>query len=394
MRGFISLSAFLIIVSMACGHQAPGFTDNRLVRSGEADFDGLMVLYGDPHVHTNISDGDESPDYALRYARDVADLDWCCLTDHSDIMMQDSWATEDYYRSLPDRYSVDGKFSVLFGYEWTSPYYGHRNVYSVDTSIPILSARYDIDTDGIDELWNQLKLYDVITIPHHPLMPTSTKYWWEVKNPDVEVAVEFYSKWGNSLYMGVDRQILNADPLNGIYDALSIHGLKLGIMAGSDTHMSRPDCYQRESRGDYKLEYPQPGITGVWATANTREEIFEAMKNRHTYGMSGTKVMVEFSVDGNIMGSEYSSDTPPEIRLIIDSPVQISNIMINKIHGDAIEEFKSFDLEQEEFSVLVTDEIFIEDSAYFSVVTLENGDMAVTSPVWVDFVHTGDGVVY
>ena len=69
-------------------------------------------LFGDIHVHTNLSDGDESPDFALRYARDASKLDFCCLSDHAEIMVNDGLAGLPHYKTMPAKYDEPGKFSA------------------------------------------------------------------------------------------------------------------------------------------------------------------------------------------------------------------------------------------------------------------------------------------
>jgi hypothetical protein len=92
---------------------------------------------------------------------------------------------------------------------------------------------------------------------------------------------------------------------------------KLGAAAGTDTHnsLSAPiednfwgkfatvepgperwnGFYKKE--GDYvRKDWTQSaaGYTGVWATANTREALWDAMKRRETYASSGPRITVRF----------------------------------------------------------------------------------------------------
>jgi len=185
------------------------------------------LLYGDVHVHTNISDGDESPDFALRYARDVSNLDFCVITDHSNHIVDDNYAGLDYYRSLPAKYNDPGNSCVIYGYEWSSLLSGHRCIYTLDTSIPILSQN-DPAIDEIFELWNSLQGYDYITICHHPMIPSQNN-WWEYRNDEIEPSVEFYSKWGNSLSDNVMRPLETSNYANGIFRAMVGEGLRYGF---------------------------------------------------------------------------------------------------------------------------------------------------------------------
>jgi len=44
----------------------------------------------------------------------------------------------------------------------------------------------------------------------------------------------------------------------------------------------------------YTWQYETAGYAAVWATANTREALWDAMKRRETYGTSGTRMTVRF----------------------------------------------------------------------------------------------------
>ncbi|HEX9743820.1 MAG TPA: hypothetical protein VGB30_00180 [bacterium] len=69
------LILFAIAVTLANSQDKPAMADSVPLLHA---YDNLNVYYGDPHTHTCLSDSDESPDYALRYARDVSGLDWVC----------------------------------------------------------------------------------------------------------------------------------------------------------------------------------------------------------------------------------------------------------------------------------------------------------------------------
>jgi hypothetical protein len=353
-----------------------------------SEYNRMFNLFGDPHVHTNLSDGDESPDFAIRYARDTVGLDWCAMLDHVEYLVEDGASIADYYRSLPKKYDEPGRFCVIFAYEWTSLRYGHRSVYSSDSSMPFFPCDRP-ESDTIEELWKVLEGYDVITAPHHPIMD-STYSWTATSNPGVECAVEFYSKWGNSISPEEDRQCPNVKSVNSVVNGLVNEGLRYGLIAGTDTHMSRPASRLEECRQPGAIDYAQPGITGVWATAFTGAAIYNAIKNRHTYGMTGTRVSLKFSVNSHIMGSEISSAVAPVITFKVSSPIQVSRVIILKISNQSINELKAYSPNALELQGSYTDTDFLEDSAYLLRVELANTDMALCTPVWVAYAGTNN----
>jgi hypothetical protein len=349
-------------------------------------YDGLVPLFGDPHVHTNLSDGDESPDFALRYARDVSRLDWCCITDHAEYLVDHSQDVLDYYRSLPDKYEEQGRFMVLFGYEWTSTACCHRNVYSTETDIPIYPSNGP-ESDTIEELWALLSGYEIMTVPHHPIVAAS-QTWWKHLNPEVERCVEFYSKWGLSLRTDNPRPVEKARPWNSVMAAIGQAGRRYGLIAGSDTHMSRPGSVLEETRQEGALPYAQPGITCVWAGANTRQAIFDALRSRRCYGVTGTRVVLEFTVNSQIMGSEITSSQPPVIAFRVSSEAEIREVQVLKLTETGAEEIRKFAPGALDFEGRLVDLSFNNDAGYTLCVVLANTDMALASPVWVDRIVT------
>jgi len=348
-------------------------------------YKNLKNLYGDLHVHTNLSDGDESPDFALRYARDVSRLDFCSLSDHAEIMTNDGQTCMPYYRSLPAKYDDPGNFCVLYGYEWTSNLFGHRNIYSLDSQIPLFSSK-DPSYMHIEDMWAGLTGHDVLTIPHHVMIPTNHR-WWDYVNPQLERIVEFYSKWGYGLYLGNPRPIWKEKADYGLFDAFR-NGRRYGIIASTDTHLSRAASRLQEARPD-ALKYPQPGIAGVWAAAHTREAIYDALKNRRCYGCGGTRVEIQFAVNNSVMGTQISSGTNPEIAFKVESAESIAQVAILKttnLDPVAIQTYTPNDLESEG---KFTDIAFTEDCSYMLRVDLVNSDVAMSSPVWVDKSHSG-----
>jgi hypothetical protein len=98
---------------------------------------------------------------------------------------------------------------------------------------------------------------------------------------------------------------------------LGVNPFKFGFVGGSDIHNSlasfeednffgkhvnqepRPDRWKHISKQGfgktrYTWQYEAAGYAAVWATANTREALWDAMKRKETYGTSGTRMTVRF----------------------------------------------------------------------------------------------------
>jgi hypothetical protein len=99
---------------------------------------------------------------------------------------------------------------------------------------------------------------------------------------------------------------------------LGVNPFKLGAAAGTDTHNGlsagiednfwgkfagsepRPDrwseVYKKNTAGFVRKDWSQSaqGYTGVWAVANTRDAIWDAMKRRETYASSGPRITLRF----------------------------------------------------------------------------------------------------
>lgn len=103
--------------------------------------------------------------------------------------------------------------------------------------------------------------------------------------------------------------------------SLGTNPFEYGITAATDTHISapgfaaeddfkghggagQPNRYLPPPQGFPDIEYLSGGgLTAVWAEENAREAIFEAFRNKETFGTSGPRIVVRM-----FGGWEYSTD--------------------------------------------------------------------------------------
>ncbi len=371
-------------VAAACGRPEPP-------RVGDYN-----VYFGDLHAHTGEEHGSGRTcgtgtlDENYLYARDVAGLDVFAVAEH-DWQIHDE-ADWNQRMEQMDEYNEDGRFVVIPGYEWTSAKYGHRNVYYRDTGWPFFKntppgAGHNAITDDSRspaDLWQALRECGAraLTIAHH----SSTGFFpvdWSYRDPEFDRLVEVYSTWGNSEYYGAPFPGYAADRHEGLgaLDALKM-GHRLGFMASSDGHDGNPGnaqwCY-RQPHIHHRLG---SGFIAVLAPELTRKAIFDAMYQRRCYATTGARILMDFRVNGAMMGQEipgYEGDRFMEGEVIGTAPldwielVQDGEVIYSEGAGGRRHmKFDEVDWDAEG------------SSFYYMRVFQTDGEMAWSSPIWVD----------
>ena len=189
-------------------------------------------------------------------------------------------------RMLNDKHS---DFPMFLGYEWQGAGLdGDHNVFFLDEGDIHLPRRYEDLAKGYEG-------QNVIGIPHHLAYEVGHRG----KNWDTHVAwfspfAEIKSQHGSSEYgitdMAMDRHIHMGPRTGGtsVFDGLN-KGHKVGIIASGDNHVVPADQIN--------------GIAGVWAKANTKEAIWDAIQNKRVFGCSQNRIDVWFDIDNYPMGS-------------------------------------------------------------------------------------------
>ncbi len=200
--------------------------------------------------------------------------------------------------------NIPGEFVAFAGYEWQgNGRWGDHNVFFLHDHQPILLP------DTTPELFRQLRELGtkVIAIPHHPAYITGVRGKnWDVHDEELSPFVEIYSVHGCSESdegpIGLRTNPHMGPELSGgtLEDALN-RGYRIGIIASGDNHVW-PAVYGN-------------GLMACWATALTREALWEAFKQRRVYGVSADRIALEFTVEDAPMGSILAHTGPVHIRI-------------------------------------------------------------------------------
>lgn len=354
---------------------APGESNTILINdSGESRY---KLYWGDLQIHGNLSDGTGTPDDIHRYARDVARLDACALTEHDHwgyLPLEDNPADWRDVLDTADRYNHDGKFVAFCAYEWTNWTFGHQHVLFANRDDAVIWSWRNEKSDRPDELWKRLDGIDCITIPHHcgggPI-PTCWKYY----DPTFQPVVELVSVHGISERMGQPGGIYAAVESGMVQSALA-RGYRLGMIGSGDTHDGHP--------GIGTPGMPPPGLAGIYAESLTRESILAAIRDRRVYATNGNRMILRFHADITPMGGVLKltdRDTPRRFQIAAVGDAPIENVTIVKNNRDqAVLPGDGF-----LFSETWEDSAPARDGDYYYVrITQTDGGQAWSSPIWIE----------
>ena len=356
--------------------------------------DSYTYFYGDLHCHSGegvkglgSGCGESSLDDNYRYAREVANLDFCALTCHDfDIRGEEDWS---YRKEKANEYLDEGRFITFVAFEWSSEKFGHRTVYYQKGDVPLLSSRAGGKLRTSEELWNAFDELGegVVAIPHHPAS-MDNPCCWEHFNPKYDRLVEIYS--GNALsseYLGCPLMSTVGDRIEGLFvtDALE-RGYRMGFMASSDSHDGHPGNSQLDPRHPHMGHFVGSGRIVCLAESLSREHLFNAIQNRRVYATTGERIVLDFRINGALMGSEIC---PNDIRGEVEVTCKVKGTSeidrISIIKNGALLYTKQCSRERKIEELLFTDNHFEpkRDNYYYIRVIQKDYEMAWSSPIWI-----------
>ena len=347
-------------------------SEARCVSNPSVAVEGLQLYVGDLHCHDFLSEAEGYPDEVYRWAIEERDLDFVSVVPQAHGWLDnETWAITKY---MNERYLKEGEFVTLLGFEWQHSGYGDKVVHYLGGDHPYLPVD-DLRYNSPGKLCGALRPADALVIGHHPGYPVGQ--WvpgtdFGSVQTDVERLVELWSMHGSSEgYDPADRPLKGMTTAGGVMAALR-KGLRLGFVAGSDTHSGRPGGSAKE---------PLPywgGLAGVWAERLTRRDLFRALCDRHTYALTGARIVLKMTVNGALMGSEIPFCDHAELRIDAWTPGEIRQVevlknacLLHRLTPDG-----------DECHIQIEDQIS-EAAFYHCRVTQTDGQLAVCSPVWV-----------
>lgn len=272
----------------------------------------FRLHWGDPHGG-QVVDPRKIGEF-LRYARDVAGIDFVGFQRNDHVMTSAAYARQQEFERA---FYMPGRFVPLPGYEWSGELErgGHHNVYFRRFDQPIRRSshwgevdRSDEQTDlpHVQDLHREYRQADVVITPHVGGVHADLAY----HEPTLEPAVEVTSTHGT--FEWFLRETLE-------------RRYKLGFVGGSDCYTGRPG----DDRPGHQLRrYAKAGLTAVYARQLTLESVLEGIRARRCYATTGVRIVAAVSADGHLMGAEYLTATPPEIQVSVAGTAPVETVEI------------------------------------------------------------------
>lgn len=284
----------------------------------------LDTLYwGDMHGQTKETVGTGSPELYFSFAKDYSKMDFCAWQGNDFQITDETWAN---INKVVKEYNKPNEYITFLGYEWsgTTPVGGDHNIYFLNDDQKLhRSYHWQIDMekrDGsernpVSKLFDEFRgRDDVMAVPHVGGRYGNLDYF----DSEFIHNVEIHSHHGTFQWM--------------LEDALK-KGLKVGVVAASDDHTCRPGLSyptRVTSRGGFVSFDVIGGYTGVYAKNLTRKAIWDALTNRHCYGTTGERIVLDVKCDDFVMGDEFSINKPPIIDMFIAGTDSIAEVEIKR----------------------------------------------------------------
>jgi hypothetical protein len=285
----------------------------RLVESSD-----LLPYWGDLHGQSEETIGTNSARDFYEFARDKAFLDICVHQGNDFQITTEFW---DWLNVLSAEFTEDGRFIVFPGWEWSgnTGLGGDRNVLHMHEGRPIHRSSHalvddlsDIDSDATSaaDLFTALKDEDCTVFAHIGGRYADIK---AAHDQRLEKGVEVHSAWGTFEWL--------------VQDAFE-QGYRVGILSNSDGHKGRPGASHPGSTkfGAYG------GLTCVLAPAFTRAGIMQGLRQRHHYGTTGNRVILDTRIKLDADAELYDDD--PRLGDVGSRPVR-SAMMGDILRSDA-----------------------------------------------------------
>lgn len=363
------------------------------------------LFWGLLHGESERFDSTESIESCLRHFRDEKSMSYYAVSpfESSEETSNDTWKM---ISQNVEEFDEEERFTVMLGEQWVGEpkTEGIRQILFAKGEKAILRKK-DQRSNALKKIYKIVSPKEIISIPCFT-MGKGFEYNFDDFNPDFERVVEIYNAWGSSECLakegntrpiqGPQKQGINECVEGSLIKAL-LDGKRFGFVSGGlDDRGIYADFFDND-----QTQY-SPGMTGVWADGLSRQAIFEALYTRNCYATTGERIIVGLHLAGLPMGSEIDSANKPGLAVnrhltcYVAGTSKIKSVELIR-NGKMLHEFpitgQFMDVTYDDMEPLSECCIQLTDKKpfvfYYLRVTQEDGHMAWSSPIWVDFKDVG-----
>jgi hypothetical protein len=360
------------------------------------------LFWGTLHGESERFDSTENIENCLRHFRDEESLNFFSSStpDSSDETPNDMWRK---ISQSTAEFDEEDRFCAFLGEQWcgTPKSEGLRIFVFNKPDRPII-RQTESRFSSLKKVYKMFSPKEFISIPSFS-MSSSVGYDFEDFAPEFERVAEIYNAWGCSERTkkeGNPFPITSPNKKKGVKEF--VEGALLGalkknrrvgfVSGGLDDRNVFSPLY------DIDQQQYHPGLTAVLCDRLTRQNVFDALYNRHCYATTGKRIVVGFSIAGHIMGSELTTATKPGLQVnrfiegYVAGTTTLKSVEIIR-NGEVLHTYKPNEssLEFEYDDLVDLQSVSIKDPAtngifafYYLRVTQKDGHMAWSSPIWID----------
>ncbi len=361
------------------------------------------VFWGLLHGESERIDSTENIENCLRHFRDDKGLNFYAASPFEN----QEETTNEMWKLIGQNmleFDENDRFTTFLGIQWvgTPGEEGMRHIlFLKDSKQPL--RKKDTKYSSLKKIYKSFSPKEIISIPTFT-MGKGYEYNFNNFDPEYERVAEIYNAWGSSEYTKKEGNLRPID-INGkvgvkesgegaIQKAL-LNNCRFGFVAGG---LDDRGIYTPFFEGD-QVQY-SPGMTAIIAPEHSRTSLAEALYNRSCYATTGERIIVGLYIAGSPMGSEIS--TAQKHGLLINRHIsgfvagttKLKSVEIIR-NGKVLKAFKpdnySLDFTFDDMTALDKIAINAKDKKppfvyYYIRVVQEDGHMAWSSPIWVDYV--------
>jgi Protein of unknown function (DUF3604) len=361
------------------------------------------LFWGMFHGESERIDSTENIESCLRHIRDEKAANYFGV---SPFESQEETSNETWKLIAQNiaEFDESDRFTTFLGFQWmgVSNEEGLRHMIYTKEGKYLLRKK-DPKYASLKKIYKSFSPKEMISIPCFT-MGNGFGFDFKEFDPDFERVVEIYNAWGSSECLKKDgntRPILTngkegvTENDNGSIQKALMQNCRFGFVAGG---LDDRGIYAGFYEGD-QVQY-SPGLTAIIATEHSRTALAEALHNRSCYATTGERIILGLFLAGLPMGSEISTATKHGLRInrhlsgYVAGTTNIKKLEIIR-NGKVIKTFEAdgYALEFTYDDMVPIEKVLIDAKDkkppfvyYYLRFTQEDGHMAWSSPIWVDFV--------